>query len=701
MPGPLSTPPSAPAWFWTLLGGGLCAAVATLEPNLLEEGLMLHAGERMLAGEHLYRDIALVTGPVPFALTATLFGLFGEDVLVARAGVVVLQALACGAVFAMARRAGAGPWAHAAAACYASGPVLLFPLLSTLFYTTVASSLAVIAAWIGLQGVGSTRWAVASGVAVAAVALSKQTVGLGLALTLVPAVALCAPSAERSRRALAVCAGGAATAVAVFALFAALGDLGVFFESMLARPSGETFSFPYINLWPLGELSPELAAREFYYVPETVYLLRHAEPGVPAPLILLSQVLYVLPFAALLATAARRLAGPLPAAAWLHTAALLALLTNLFPRTDAGHLVFVAPAAAAHLFVLAPALVGARGPLRFLPRAGSAAAILVLAVGTWGVGVRLHLFAQEVSYGPRVPLRPVSPPKASRAVPHVISWLRERVTPNEAIYVARTEPLIYFATETRNPTPFVGMLQVWGVRHQQQDEILEALEDVRFVVMSDVDEPLYTFFADEQPRVQDYLERHFRVPEDFTNQLRIDDWMLVLERGPDRGATAVDLRDPALVPRAWELQRRGRRTGAPLPARDLPTRQNRRPLAVHLGAAGGGVDFDILVPEDGRFQAGVGFRRIGGRRQPDGLRFSVSIGDGDAFREVAARKVDFAGGATARAWLPLEADLSDLAGQRITLRLAAETTRPGRGGGKGKGFALWGSPRIARAPDAD
>ena len=121
--------------------------------------------------------------------------------LVARAGVVLLQALACGAVFAMARRAGAGAWAHAAAACYASGPVLLFPLLSTMFYTTVASSLAVLAAWVGLQGVTSNRWAAAAGVAVALVALSKQTVGVALALALLPAVALCAPRAERKRRA--------------------------------------------------------------------------------------------------------------------------------------------------------------------------------------------------------------------------------------------------------------------------------------------------------------------------------------------------------------------------------------------------------------------------------------------------------------------------------------------------------------------
>jgi hypothetical protein len=697
MPGPLRAPPSAAAWSWALAGGALCAWAGTLEPNLLEEGLLLHVGERMLEGEHLYRDVALVTGPVPFALTAALFGLFGEDLAVARAGVAVLQGLACGAVVAMARRADSGAWAHAAAACYASGPVLLFPLLSTMFYTTVASSLAVLACWLGLQGVRSTRWAVAAGVAVALVALSKQTVGVVLALALVPAVALCAPAEERRARALAVCAGGAGTALATLLLFAALGDLTAFVQAMLARPAGDTFSFPFINLWPPGELAEELLPREYYYVPETVYLIRKGVKGVPAPLIVVTQLLYALPFLALAATALRRLARPLPAAAWLHGAALLALLANLFPRTDAGHLVFVAPIAAAHLFVVAPGLRGARGPLRWLPAVASAGVIVVLAVLAWGVAIRLHLMADDASYGPRVPLRPVSPPRASRAVPDTIAWLRDRATPGEAIFVARAEPLIYFATETRNPTPYTGMLQVWGVRHEQQDAILEALEDVRYVVMSDVDEPLYTFYRDELPRVQAHLERNYRVARDFTGRQRIDDWMLVLERGADRGATRVDLVEPAAQPEPWRLTREGDRRPAKQPDRSLPGRHNRHPLAVRLGPRGGGLDFRIEVPEGGRFQAGVGFRGVAGRRQPDGLRFSVSVGVEGRFETVAERRVDFASEGRGRTWLPLEADLSAWAGRRVTLRLAAERERPIRG----RAHALWASPRIAGPPADD
>jgi hypothetical protein len=254
--------------------------------------------------------------------------------------------------------------------------------------------------------------------------------------------------------------------------------------------------------------------------------------------------------------------------------------------------------------------------------------------------------------------------------------------------------LIYFATETPNPTPVTGALQVWGVRRQQQDRILEALGDVRFVVMTDVDDLQNTYFRDELPEVQAQLERYFHVPEAFQGQLRIDDWMLVLERGPDRGATAIDLIDPALAPRAWQRGRGGGGQPAAQPVRDLPTRHNRRPLAVHLGSGGGGLDFDLVVPEHGHFQSGVGFRAIRGRRQPNALRFRVAIGENGRFETVAEHTVLFRRNIPANRWVPLDADLSRWAGRRVTLRLEAERTRRRRG----DAVALWGSPRIAVGP---
>jgi hypothetical protein len=65
-------------------------------------------------------------------------------------------------------------------------------------------------------------------------------------------------------------------------------------------------------------------------------------------------------------------------------------------------------------------------------------------------------------------------------VPHAIEYLREPTQPGDAIFVARAEPLIYFATDTRNPTPYGGVIP--GMPEEQQRVITKALETTRFVV---------------------------------------------------------------------------------------------------------------------------------------------------------------------------------------------------------------------------
>ncbi len=148
-----------PLWLdgvaWAVLGAAFCISVGVLEPSLLEEGFIVHAAQRMIGGEHLYRDIVFFTGPFPFELLALLFRIFGEEISVARTAVALLHGVSCAAGFGLARRAGAGPFAHAAAACIAGAPVLLFPLLSTFFYATLALHLSLMAAYAALRGTRS------------------------------------------------------------------------------------------------------------------------------------------------------------------------------------------------------------------------------------------------------------------------------------------------------------------------------------------------------------------------------------------------------------------------------------------------------------------------------------------------------------------------------------------------------------------
>ncbi len=77
---------------WAVIGAIACAAMIPLEPSFLEEGLILSVAQRMAAGERLYQEIASFTGPLPFEVLAVLFRLFGEEIMVARIALVVLQA---------------------------------------------------------------------------------------------------------------------------------------------------------------------------------------------------------------------------------------------------------------------------------------------------------------------------------------------------------------------------------------------------------------------------------------------------------------------------------------------------------------------------------------------------------------------------------------------------------------------------------
>ena len=292
---------------------------------------------------------------------------------------------------------------------------------------------------------------------------------------------------------------------------------------------------------------------------------------------------------------------PLPAALWLNGAVLLALTANLFPRADWGHLVYVLPPACVQLCLLAGQIGAARSPRPRGVRIAAAACVVALLASGASFGIWLNRASASPSYGPRVPLRPVSASYRSRSLPNVIQYLRQRVRPGEPIFVARAEPLLYFATQTTNPTPYTGVITT--LHEEQEAAILAALPHTRFVVMSEVDQPLWTYYSDELPRVQAELERFYRIAPFFP--LGQDTWILVLERDGDRGPTAIDLiAHPA---RAWVRDEPGQERDEPEPAPRLPARHNRRTLGMRLGQWGGGLDWEIEVPPGARLQVDTGF----------------------------------------------------------------------------------------------
>jgi hypothetical protein len=669
--------------------------MAPLEPSLLEEGMLVHVATRLVAGERLFADVASFTGPLPFEALAVLFRIFGAEIAVARAAVVVLYGIACGCLYALARAAGAGALAHAAAASAAAAPVFLFPLLSIYFYSALAGSLAVVASLAAFRGTRAAGWAVAAGALVACVALTKQTVGMALAAALLVALAACAPAGRRVRSVLGYAAGGGAIAALTVAVYAARGTLVAVVDSLVLLPLSfdESFASAYVNLWPLGEFAPGVRGAQSYYVP-FLYLVFHGVMlDVGRGMVAVTQLLYALPWVVPLATVLARLWRPLPPALWMHGALQVALLTHLFPRTDWGHLVFVLPASIAQLVLLAGVLF----PSTWLRRGIAGVAVSVLAASALYWGAVLHLSAGERNWGPRVPLRPVSSGYQGEAVPRVIDYLRARVSPGEPIFVARAEPLLYFATDTTNPTPFSGVVP--GAREIQEQLILGALEGVRFVVMSEIDQPIYTYYRDQLPGVQAYLERHYRVAEPFRGPNAT--WITVLERAADRGPTAIDLIERAREsgrPFVRDAEGRERPFRQPVPA--LGTRLNRRPLAIGLGPRGGGLDLDLVLPDGAWLEADWGLPVLRGTRRFEltergVLHVAVRPEGARAFETLAS--LSFDGHDPGTDWRTLELDLTNYAGASATLRLEVLVEEPPE---PWQRLFWWGSPRIKAVPSS-
>ena len=173
----------------------------------------------------------------------------------------------------------------------------------------------------------------------------------------------------------------------------------------------------------------------------------------------------------------------------------------------------------------------------------------------------------------------------------------------------------------------------------------------------------------------------------------------MLKRGADRGESVIDLIDERPRARAWTRGMGRERDAGDVPLQRLAARQNHRPLPVALGALGGGLDYDIQVPPDAVFRAGVGYRGLVSvdhqYLHPKGTPLSVSIGRDGRFERVVSKRIDDAPRA-GRRWTPVEADLSPWAGQRVTLRLEVEAHRPIQG----DRVAWWGSPRIVVPPPA-
>jgi len=152
----------------------------SIEPD---EGIVLQAATRVLAGQVAYRDFFSFYTPGSFYLIAGFFRLFGNSFLVARTSLVVSGAICSLMTYALARRVcSRGISAFAAVLATAVGAAFRFEVLHN-WYSTAFACFTVYSAvrYVERQ---NHSWAFATGSFAAVTFLFEQSKGGGLALGL-------------------------------------------------------------------------------------------------------------------------------------------------------------------------------------------------------------------------------------------------------------------------------------------------------------------------------------------------------------------------------------------------------------------------------------------------------------------------------------------------------------------------------------
>lgn len=320
-----------------------------------DEGVLLGGGERLLHGEHLYRDFFEFLPPAGFVLTAAWLKAVGVSLMSAR--ILAGLTIAVTAAFAYL-----GCRQVCGSRLYPALVVLAWLVATQGYWTEIshhwfATLFAVIAAWAALRAADGQDQRLAlpviAGLAAGAAAMVVPTRG-ALAM-LAGLVAFALPFA--SRRQLAYVLAGLAVPVGLLLYIVVTGALGAAFYDIIVFPARQYRS---LNAAPYG-----------YFVSLQSY-----------PLLLL------FPAAALLALPAWRVpardsagdsAGDSADRARLRTAAAFAVagFVGCFPRPDAAHLGFAAPLALP-LLVYALSRLTSGSLQRYRVAAASLAVVLCL-----------------------------------------------------------------------------------------------------------------------------------------------------------------------------------------------------------------------------------------------------------------------------------------------------------------------------------
>jgi hypothetical protein len=461
-----------------VLGLALLGQLPTFDRSVVpvDEGQLLAVAERLLHGERLYRDVYTGIFPGVYWLAAGLFAALGPDAVVTRWAQAWVNAATAAALFLLARRGARPAFAALAPLLYGVLVVVDFPGLSMLNYSPLSLAFALFAllALLAYVESGRTAQGVAAGLLLCACGLVKQNFG-GLALAALAAgFAWVRPQAEVGRKSLGaglwpLAAGVAAAAVAALSALAATGSLADFFEQTLFaihRSQLEAFNDPLPPI--LGAHPADDPRFVFVYTPAALwnYLVRGEEIFGLAPTPALRGAAIRLAYGGVLAAVCGGLwlawrERRAPASPRQRATRVLALFAavfflGIFPSAIWSHLAFVTPPV---LVVLA--LVCDRIDLRLRALAPAPAHVwrgLVL-----GAALAAALLSVRISLDVRrwYPV-PLGLARASLFVDahqraqlgQAARFLTRCAKPDEPVFVAPDQPLLYFLADRRNPTPY-------------------------------------------------------------------------------------------------------------------------------------------------------------------------------------------------------------------------------------------------------
>lgn len=497
-------------WTTVLLFVGSCLYllaffnVVNMEPD---EGIVLTGAQRIVEGQLPYRDFFSFYTPGSFYLTALLFKIFGDSMLVARGALVFFSASFAVITYVLARRICSQAIALLTAILVAMTCVpsrfLVLHNWDSMFWTCLAVYSAV--RWLESS---AGRWAFAAGTFASFTFLSEQSKGAGLYLGFAIAVLIFAISGERVSRLRAFMVGALWPVVLTFAYFGTKHAMG----AMLGAWAWPLRHYSAANRVPFGHQNWSAEARES--------LFHTGSLGMRAVKFLAVSPGFVVPVLPLIAAGLlvywtiqlRRGRSPEAAHHVLICSVISGLLVSVVAvRADVIHFMYLAP-----LFYLVMAWILDSEVLSGSLLKAIRPYVRIYVVVAFGL-LGIALFSSAL--GARVRFETRHGPIRSRQQDSVLEYAKNHTVAGEEILVYPYLPLYYYLTATRSASRY-DFFQPGMNTPDQAQEIVHSLQSrgVRAVLFE-------SSFAEKIPNawpgtplsavvrdpVTDYIVRNYKV----------------------------------------------------------------------------------------------------------------------------------------------------------------------------------------------